>query len=300
MSPTIPDQTRFDVISSDGLTLAAFRYGAHDDTLPTLLAIHGYPDNHHVWDGLAAQLAGLVNVYSYDVRGAGASSAPAGKAGYRFDRLISDVSKVIDAIGAKPVHLIGHDWGSIQGWHAVVDPAVADKVAGYTSISGPNLNHAAAYLRGLSNLRELPARLRQAVGSTYIPFFLTPGLADSMYRRGWGQKLIETLEKRGAHGRQAAGHVRADRDFTNGLNLYRANMPEAFLHPSEARTVVPVQVVTPSGDLFVTAPLQLAGLGASPKTRHTAVEGGHWIVSQNPGPIAEAALAWILENEASA
>ncbi|ADG77117.1 Alpha/beta hydrolase fold protein OS=Tsukamurella paurometabola (strain ATCC 8368 / DSM / CCUG 35730 / CIP 100753 / JCM 10117 / KCTC 9821 / NBRC 16120 /NCIMB 702349 / NCTC 13040) OX=521096 GN=Tpau_0476 PE=3 SV=1 [Tsukamurella paurometabola] len=295
------DQTRFDVPTSDGLTLAGFRYGEHDPALPTVLAIHGYPDNHHVWDGVAAALAGRANVYTYDVRGAGDSEAPAGKAGYRFDRLISDVSKVIDAVREQSgdrskVHLLGHDWGSIQGWHAVVDPAVADKTASYTSISGPNLNHAGEYLKGARRFADVPARLRQAAGSTYIPFFLAPGLADALYRRGWGQKLIETLEKRGTGGRTAEGYERSDRDFTNGLNLYRANMPGPFLKPAAADTTVPVQVVTPEGDLFVTRPVQLAGLTHSPKSRDVSVPGGHWVVAQNPSPVADVTFEWIEAN----
>lgn len=291
-------QHRFDVTTSDGLTLAAFRYGAHDPARPTLLAIHGYPDNHHVWDGVAAALDGRANVYSFDVRGAGESEAPAGKAGYRFDRLISDVSRVIDAVrevsgDRTKVHLIGHDWGSIQGWHAVVDPAVADKTASYTSVSGPNLNHAGEYLKGARSFADVPARLRQAASSAYIPFFLTPGLADGLYKRGWGQKLIETLEKRGTGGKVAEGYERSDRDYTNGLNLYRANMPGPFLKPAEATTSVPVQVLTPEADLFVTPPLQLQGLDKSPRSRHVSVPGGHWVVAQNPGPLADATFEWI-------
>ncbi|GAB3131217.1 hypothetical protein GCM10027289_17070 [Tsukamurella serpentis] len=295
------DQLRFDVTTSDGLVLAGFRYGSHDPTLPTLLGVHGYPDNHHVWDGVAAELAGRANVYSYDVRGAGASEAPSGKAGYRFDRLISDVSRVIDAVrevsgDRSKVHLMGHDWGSIQGWHAIVDPAVADKTASYTSISGPNLNHAGEFLKGSRALSDLPARLRQAAGSAYIPVFLTPGVADTLYKSGVGRRLIETFEKRGSGGRTAPGYVRADRDFTNGLNLYRANMPAPFLKPENAVTTVPVQVLTPEADMFVTPPMQLLGLEKSPKSRHVSIAGGHWVVVQNPGPLAEATLQWIREN----
>lgn len=292
------EQHRFDVTTSDGLTLAGFRYRVHDPARPTVLAVHGYPDNHHVWDGVAAALDGRANVYTFDVRGAGESEAPAGKAGYRFDRLTSDISRVIDAVreisgDRSKVHLLGHDWGSIQGWHAVVDPGVAEKTASYTSVSGPNLNHAGQYLKGARKLSDVPARLRQAAGSTYIPFFLTPGLADGLYRRGWGQKLIETLEKRGTGGHTADGYVRSERDFTNGLNLYRANMPRPFLRPEEARTTVPVQVLTPESDLFVTPPLQLEGLDKSPDSRHVSIPGGHWVVAQNPGPLADATFEWV-------
>ncbi|WP_197522084.1 TetR/AcrR family transcriptional regulator, partial [Mycobacterium gordonae] len=57
--------------ASDGVTLAVHRYTDIDPARPTVLAIHGYPDNHHVWDGVAELLCGRYNVVAYDVRGAG-------------------------------------------------------------------------------------------------------------------------------------------------------------------------------------------------------------------------------------
>ncbi|GAA4398367.1 alpha/beta fold hydrolase [Tsukamurella soli] len=290
---SLPEQTRFDVTTSDGLTLAGFRYGVADPGLPTIVAVHGYPDNHHVWDGVAEQIAGRANLVTFDVRGAGESDAPAGRSGYRFEQVISDISRVIDATGADRVHLLGHDWGSIQAWHAVCDPTVAVKVASYTSISGPNLNHAGRFFRSARTPGDVAKAARQAAGSTYIPVFLIPGVAETMYRRGWGQKLIETLERRGTKGVPDGVYTRSDRDFVNGLNLYRANMPRPFVLPEHATTTVPVQVLTPAGDLFVTPALQLAGLSASPDSRHVTTDGGHWVVTQDPAAVAGPLLDWV-------
>ncbi|MGH3968788.1 MAG: alpha/beta fold hydrolase, partial [Mycobacterium sp.] len=46
------------VSASDGVSLAVHAYTEIDERRPTILAIHGYPDNHHVWDGVAAELGG--------------------------------------------------------------------------------------------------------------------------------------------------------------------------------------------------------------------------------------------------
>ncbi|MDF0528526.1 alpha/beta fold hydrolase [Tsukamurella sp. 8F] len=293
---TIPDQTRFDVATSDGLTLAGFRYGTNDPDLPTVLAVHGYPDNHHVWDGVAARLAGRANVVTFDVRGAGESEAPAGKAGYRFPQIIDDIARVIDAIGVDRVHLLGHDWGSIQAWHAVCEPEVAARVASYTSISGPNLNHGGRMFRSVRDVPGALSAAQQLVSSAYIPVFLTPGVAETLYRRGWGQKLIERLERRGAGPVADGVYLRSDRDFVNGLNLYRANMPRPFLRPEPATTTVPVQVLTPRGDLFVRRATQLGGLDASPRSRDREISGGHWVVTQRPEAVVEPLLEWVGEN----
>ena len=75
------------VTASDGVSLAVHAYTEIDKRRPSILAIHGYPDNHHVWDGFAANLADRCNRYNvvaYDVRGAGESSTPADRSGYRL------------------------------------------------------------------------------------------------------------------------------------------------------------------------------------------------------------------------
>ena len=74
------------VTASDGVRLAVHAYTEIDPRRPTILAIHGYPDNHHVWDGVAENLSrhqqAKYNFVAYDVRGAGESSTPADRSAY--------------------------------------------------------------------------------------------------------------------------------------------------------------------------------------------------------------------------
>jgi hypothetical protein len=106
--------TRTAVTASDGVTLAVHAYTEIDPRRPTVLAVHGYPDNHHLWDGVAEHLLDdrtvPYNFVAYDVRGAGESERPASRSDYRFSQLISDVGAVIDSLGVGRVHLLAHDW----------------------------------------------------------------------------------------------------------------------------------------------------------------------------------------------
>ena len=147
--------TRACVTASDGIAPAVHADTEIDPQRPTVLAIHGYPDNHHLWDGVAAELGGRYNFVAYDVRGAGESERPSGRSGYRFPQLISDVGAVIDSLGVGQVHLLAHDWGSIQGWAAVTDDVVMSKVASLTSISRPHLNYAGNLAVGVYSTRPL-------------------------------------------------------------------------------------------------------------------------------------------------
>src|SRR5699024_8891442 len=63
---------------------------AGDADRPTLVLIHGYPDTQAVWSEMVERLAPRFRVITYDVRGAGGSSAPRGVSAYHLDRLADD------------------------------------------------------------------------------------------------------------------------------------------------------------------------------------------------------------------
>ena len=289
--------TRTTVTASDGITLAVHAYTEIDPQRPTVLAIHGYPDNHHLWDGVAGQLSDHHNFVAYDVRGAGESERPSGRSGYRFPQLISDVGAVIDNLGVGQVHLLAHDWGSIQGWAAVTDDAVMSKVASFTSISGPHLNYAGKFLRSARTPRGLFDVVRQFMASGYIWFFLCPGLPELMIRSGLGVKVIDALGRIGNSSTrtQTLAPPRSRGDYVNGLNLYRANMPAPFLAPGAQvpHTNVPVQVLVPRMDIFVTPALQRFTGSIPLGSRVIPIEGGHWVVTSRPDVVARLAGEWI-------
>ena len=148
-SPFDVRETR--VTATDGLELAVFERG--DAAHPTIVLVHGYPDTSAVWTPVADDLAADHHVVTYDVRGAGASGVPHATAGYALEQLTRDLEAVIRATSPdRAVHVVGHDWGSIQSWEAVttLEPAdgeCAGLIASFTSMSGPSLDHVAAWLR---------------------------------------------------------------------------------------------------------------------------------------------------------
>lgn len=290
--------TTTSLTASDGVTLAVHRYTDIDPARPTILAIHGFPDNHHVWDGVAQELAGRpYNVVAYDVRGAGESSSPAKRSGYLFAQLVADIDAVIDSLGVERVHLLGHDWGSIQAWAAVTDESVMRKVASFTSISGPHLQYAGAFLRSARTPRALARVARQLISSGYIGFFLCPGAPELSFRSRVGVKVVEAFERIGRSSTRSQRHEtrRSVSDYLNGLNLYRQNMPAPMLAPGPQlpTTTVAVQTLVPRRDVFVTPALQRF-TGAIPEgARVIAIEGGHWVVTSRPDVVARLTAEWV-------
>ena len=264
---------------SDGVRVAVQERG--DRGAPTVVAVHGYPDDHLVWLGVADDLVADHRVVTYDVRGAGASDAPASRAGYRLDRLAADLAAVLDAVSPdEPVHLLGHDWGAIQVWHAVTDPGFAARVASFTSISGPCLDHIADWFR-----REPRAvTLRQAAKSWYTALFRLPVLPEL----GW---------RSGLFGWAAARSQRMPppvvRDAVNGLELYRANIGTTMAGRAIRRTAVPVQVLAPRRDSYVSVGLQGSAAPFVDSFTMRQIDGGHWVVRHRPELVAGAVRAFV-------
>jgi short-subunit dehydrogenase/pimeloyl-ACP methyl ester carboxylesterase len=288
------------ITASDGVTLAVHRYTEIDPHRPTILAIHGWPDNHHVWDGVAEQLSQRYNFVAYDVRGAGESSCPASRSGYRFEQLVSDIGTVIDSLGVGQVHLLAHDWGSIQAWAAVTDDSVMGRIASFTSISGPHLQYAGKFLRSARTPRAVAQVARQLLGSSYIGFFLCPVVPEAAFRSGLLVKVVERFERIGRSSirseRRAA--QRSIGDYVNGLNLYRKNLLSSVMSPGSQppQTNVRVQVLVPRKDIFVTPALQRF-TGAIPQGgRVIPIEGGHWVVTSRPDVIARLTGEWVDRN----
>lgn len=276
-----------------GAGLSLYVTEAGEPERPTILLVHGFPDTSAVWDPVAERLAGSFHVVRYDVRGAGKSDTPGSRTGFALPLLVDDMAAVVQATSPDaPVHLVAHDWGSIQGWEAVTTKALADRFASYTSISGPPLDHAGLWARRHRTLRlpDLARSFRQALHSWYIAFFHLPLVPELMARN----KRATALWTRALH--RIEGAPSDDRwpaptfaaDFAHGVELYRANVRSRMLHPEARHTDVPVQLVIPLRDRYVT-PALLDGLEEwTSRLWPRPVDAGHWVIRTNPDVIASA------------
>ena len=279
------------VDGAGGLSLALTEAGERGK--PTVLLVHGFPDTSAVWDPVVDRLTDSFHVVRYDVRGAGESDVPATRSEYALPLLVDDMAAVVAATSPdRPVHLVAHDWGSIQGWETVTTEALASHFASYTSISGPPLDHVAQWARRHRTMRpsDLLRTARQALHSWYIAFFQLPRLPELMARSGGATRLwvraLHRIEHAPTDSRWPAPTFRAD--FTHGLELYRANVRGRILHPEARHTDVPVQLVIPLRDRYVT-PALLDGLEDwTSELRRRPVDTGHWVIRTEPDVIASA------------
>lgn len=269
------------LIQSGEVRLAFFEEG--DRANATILLVHGYPDTHQVWDEVVALLRDRFHVVRYDVRGAGGSTAPRDRRHYRFDDLSADLAAVLDAIGKPRVHLVGHDWGSLQCWEAIGRPAIRDRVASFTSFGGPGLDQGAHFMK-YGKRREIAGQLAR---SWYIGAFQIPILPELAWRSTLPRSLERTM--RVAEGIEPRPGHPADtlvKDACNGLALYRQNMFDRLREPGDPTVEVPVQLIEATRDVFV-SPALLAAMGQwAPDFWHRKVAAGHWVQRSRPKVIA--------------
>ncbi|MGH3944676.1 MAG: SDR family oxidoreductase [Pseudonocardiaceae bacterium] len=271
-----------EVTATDGVRLRVYESGQVSG--PAVICVHGYPDDHSVWAGVATELAQRYHVVSYDVRGAGESGKPHNRETYRLDQLARDLVAVVDAVSPhRPVHLLAHDWGAVQSWHAVTGEWLGGRVASFTSISGPCLDHAGHWFRARLR-RPTPRALReliiQMVSSWYIGLFQLPLLPELGWRTGFAQRALALLEPTSTP---------AVSDAVNGLQMYRANMLPRLGLPGSRTTDVPVQILAPKRDPFVSVALQ-TDIGQWVSDLAVRVlPGGHWLPRTDPETVARCA-----------
>ena len=279
-------------VRNGGFDLAVFEYG--DPSAETVVLVHGWPDTHHLWDAVIPLLANRFHVVAYDTRGHGASTRTRTNADFRLEELARDFYAVADAVSPdRPVHVLAHDWGSVQVWEAVCEPQAARRIASFTSVSGPNLDHLAAWVRDRLSRptpRNIWQPMTQLASSAYTFFFMTPGLPRATFNaigteKVW-QRAVALMNDTSPAKVKLGPTFRAD--MVDGLLIYRANIVARMLAPRERRTEVPVQLIVAGRDVAV----RPAGYDDTHKWTDRLwrrdVPAGHWMPFSHPETLAGA------------
>ncbi|MER5727604.1 SDR family oxidoreductase [Streptomyces sp. NPDC002138] len=282
-------------VSTGGVELCVVELG--DAERPTVVLVHGYPDSKEVWSEVAERLAERFHVVLYDVRGHGRSTAPVPlRGGFTLEKLTDDFLAVADAVSPdRPVHLVGHDWGSVQGWEFATVRRTEGRIASFTSMSGPSLDHFGHWIKKRM-ARPTPRRAAQLLGqgakSWYVYMLHTPVLPELAWRGPLGKRwpaMLERLENIPA-GDYPTGSLPSD--AANGAWLYRDNIRPRLRRPrADAYAHVPVQLITPTGDAFLSERLYDDLELWAPDLLRRTLAAKHWVPRTRPDQLA----AWIGE-----
>ncbi|MFI1505139.1 SDR family oxidoreductase [Streptomyces sp. NPDC020597] len=280
-------------VRTGGIELCVVELG--DPRRPTVVLVHGYPDSKEVWSKVASRLADRFHVVLYDVRGHGRSGTPKPlRGGFTLEKLTDDFLAVADAVSPDgPVHLVGHDWGSVQAWEFVTVRRTEGRVRSFTSLSGPSLDHFGHWIAARVN-RPTPRRVGQLLGqgakSWYVYLLHTPALPELAWRGPLGKRwpgILRRMEKVPA---DAYPTPSLPSDAANGAWLYRDNVRTRLRRPrADAHAHVPVQLITPLGDRFLSERLYDELEDWVPRLTRRTLPAGHWIPRTRPDRLA----SWI-------
>ncbi|MFS3127009.1 alpha/beta fold hydrolase [Nocardioides sp. Bht2] len=268
----------------DTFTNAGFEFLVRDtgplDGVPVVL-LHGFPQRGSSWDQVAEILHQQgFRTFAPDQRGYSPGARPKGRKPYRVPELVSDIAALIDRIG-EPVHLVGHDWGSIVAWSTA-----AEHPESIRSLTAVSVAHPGAFLKSMVSSS-------QALHSWYMVLFNITGAVELITRRA-PKQFAQALRRAGMTPEMVRTFQREiveDGALRGGLSWYRA-LPITDPRLGAGKVSVPTTMVWSTGDVaLVRKGAELTRHFVSGDYRLEILHGvSHWIPDEAPDLLAEAIL----------
>ncbi|MDV3442478.1 alpha/beta hydrolase [Pseudomonas otitidis] len=308
-------------LAVNGIQLALHLAGPEDG--PPVWLLHGFPECWLAWRHQIEPLgrAGY-RVLVPDMRGYGASSAPADPAAYDLLTLCADIRAAMDALGQARVCVVGHDWGAPVAWHlALLEPQRVQAVVGMAVPFGGRPRQPATdamrrhfadrfnyilYFQqvGLAEQEldaDIPRTLRMMLHhcSAAVP------LGHFLQERPAGSRLFDGLEDPGqppawCEPEAFAGYCKAfeRHGFRGALNWYR-NFERnwALTEPLQGQRVLQPALFL-IGDHDPVGLLEAHTLKQMPEVvpaleAHRIEACGHWLQSEQPEAVNERLLNFL-------
>jgi len=284
-----------------GVTLNVALAGPAD--APPVILLHGFPESHRTWRGLAPLLEDEFRLVMPDQRGFAGSDRPPDVDAYRADVLVDDIFALAEALGIERFTLVGHDWGGAISWPAALrnDPRL-------TRLAIINAPHPVIFQKSVIEDAD------QRAASQYITAFRTPGFEKAAEAMGW-----ETLFDKSFGGHVDLSIIPPEEraqyiaewsepgGFVAMLNWYRAS--QLIVPPPGVEVPVPDWVLSLFPKVQVPTlviwgmkdkallPVQLEGLDALvPDLRIERIEdAGHFVPWERPEAVAAALGPFLAE-----
>jgi NAD(P)-dependent dehydrogenase (short-subunit alcohol dehydrogenase family)/pimeloyl-ACP methyl ester carboxylesterase len=298
MTVTATELAQRFVTSSGDVQIAVYEQGNPNG--PTVVLAHGWPDSHVLWDGVVPLLTDRFRVITYDNRGVGNSSVPRKVEDYGMARFADDFSAVIDTLSpGEPVHVLAHDWGSIGVWEYLSRPNASDRVASFTSVSGPSADHIANYVLDGLKRPYRPKRFLRAVSQmlrlTYPIAFSVPVLPAALIRAFGARAIRQSLIIRDGIPPERLHYSETfARDAANSIKVYPATYFRTVAKARRDHYVdVPVQLIVNLRDPYLRPHLFDDTSRWVPRLWRREIRSGHWAPFSHPQVLAAATREFV-------
>lgn len=145
-----------------------------------VILLHGFPDCWYSWRHQIKALSTQYHVVAPDLRGYNETD---NTGPFDIETLREDVIQLINHLGSKQAHIIGHDWGGAIAWSlAISNPEVVQ------TLGICNIPHPANFFKGLRTFTQLKR-------SWYIFFFQIPLLPEKLLARNNYQGFARLMSR---------------------------------------------------------------------------------------------------------
>jgi len=259
---------------------------------PLVVLLHGFPQFWYAWrHQLPALAAAGFRAVAVDLRGYNLSDKPAGLDAYTAAEAAADVAALVEALGAEPAALVGHDWGGVVAWQAAA--AYPERVSRVAVINAP---HPRRFARALRSPRQL-------LRSLYVLFFQLPVLPERLVAaRDFAlvERVLRFDARRGSFTRDdVARHKEALRRpgaLTAALGYYRAALRRRAARRLPAGVRQPALLIWGDRDRYLGRELAAGNERWVPRLRVEHVpEATHWVMADAPERVNELLVAFLRE-----
>lgn len=250
-----------------------------------VLLLHGFAETSHMWLPLISKLADKHTVIAPDLRGFGASSAPAD--GYTKAAMARDVHALVKNLGYDRIRLVGHDIGLMVAYaYAAQYPGEIDRIVLMEAfLPGIGDWNSVFLLRDLWHFHfygKTPLALVTGRERIYLEHFWNDFAADP--KKSVPEKDREYYAKAYAQ----PGHMSA------GMEVFRAFPKDAEDFAEFARTRLTMPMLVLSGEKAGGPFLIEQGKMVAIDVEGVLVKGsGHWLMEEAPDQVIPKLIAFL-------
>jgi pimeloyl-ACP methyl ester carboxylesterase len=252
---------------------------------PVVVLLHGFPQRNDSWNTVIDRLtAEGYRCLAPNQRGYSPGARPSRRRDYRTSELVADVGALIDASGARRVHLVGHDWGAAVAWGVAAE--MPERLATVSPISVP---HPAAFLKSIPTSR-------QGLASWYMYFFQLPRIPEWALMRRNGGVASYFLRRTGQTPDKVERDVQTMSEpgaLTAGINWYRAILMTDPRSTNQKISVPTLYVWSDHDVALLPKAAHATAQYVSGEYRFEILPGvSHWIPEEQPDKLADLLLGW--------
>ncbi|MEY1677644.1 alpha/beta fold hydrolase [Gordonia sp. ABKF26] len=262
-----------DTFTTDGLIFEVTDLGADDD--PTVVLLHGFPQDRTAWDAVGQSLARRgFRVLIPNLRGYSPEACPRPVSRYGLPRLVADIIALLDAAEVDSAHVVGHDWGGALVW--TMRRTHPHRLRTATIVSTP---HPQALAWGMT-------RTKQALKSWYMLALTLPAAPEYVLTRHLARFLERSglSEDRASHYQQRLKRRGAARGAVNWYRrmLFEMLRPPKHRRPPSSHQKVPTVYIYGRDDPFFSRAVMRKTAEVARGVDVREMRGGHWLPESEP------------------